>query len=341
MIDTCRYDVSNCPDYFEPGSGCEVSCRAPFYVGTGTGLATCPRENTDPEKQIDLPLDLNCTKACPEPSPVPAGYEKVNGQWQCATGYLGTAVADCLVDSIFSSTTRTVVCVARVELKGCDPMASCQPPTLDQCIYDVSDCLNVIGGTNCSLRCRSPPYEGTPVNASCPYGNLDPLRVVDFTPPSCELRCPVQEVLPDGYNYSNGSYVCLDGVRYKYRGQRVQGEVWYSTRCAEAMELVQFQDCTQRRAFELDVLRRPSNTTGGCFFDVFPQACLAEDPTFPQANFGRGPGGSCTVSCRPPCSSPEGQQTLICPASNLNAQLPLQAAPVLRPTSSAAFFANQ
>ena len=55
--------------------------------------------------------------------------------------------------------------------------------------------------------------QGTPVNASCPYGNLDPLRVVvqaltralhliddfrlkcakDFTPPSCELRCPVQE----------------------------------------------------------------------------------------------------------------------------------------------------
>ena len=25
------------------------------------------------------------------------------------------------------------------------------------------------------------------------------------------------------------------------------------------------------------------------------QAGLADDPTFPQANFGRGPGGSCTV----------------------------------------------
>ncbi|CAE7460404.1 unnamed protein product [Symbiodinium microadriaticum] len=313
MIDTCRYDVSNCPEFFEPGSTCEVSCREPFYIGTGAALATCPTDNTDPEKQIEFPADLVCTKACPEPDPVPAGYEKVNGEWRCAAGYLGSAIAECFVDSIFSSSTRAVVCVGRVELTGCDPMASCQPPTLDLCIYDVSDCIDVIGGTNCSIRCRSPPYEGTPTNASCPYGNLDPFRVVDFEPPSCELRCPVQEVLPDGYNYSNGSYVCLDS--------------WFGSATAECV--ANEEDCSFGVVLSGCGQSSPcvgvmSNTTGGCYFDVSPQACLAEDPTFPQANFGRGPGGSCTVSCRPPCSAPEGEQTLICPASNLNAQLPLQ-----------------
>ncbi|CAE7576321.1 unnamed protein product [Symbiodinium sp. CCMP2592] len=111
MIDTCRYDVSNCPEFFDPGSTCEVSCREPFYIGTGAALATCPSDNTDPEKQIEFPADLVCTKACPEPDPVPAGYEKVNGEWPCAAGYLGSAIAECFVDSMFSSSTRTVVCV--------------------------------------------------------------------------------------------------------------------------------------------------------------------------------------------------------------------------------------
>eukprot|EP00913_Durusdinium_trenchii_P007829 g7347.t1 len=114
-------------------------------------------------------------------------WRQVNGQWQCSAGYLGTAVADCEVISIFSSVAQSVVCQVQVKLSGCELMATCRPPTLDLCIYD--------------------------------------------------------------------------------------------------------------------------------------------DPTFPQANFGRGPGGSCTVSCRPPCSPQEGApfyETLICPASNLNAQLPLQ-----------------
>lgn len=318
MVDTCRYDVSNCPETFEPGEVCEVRCREPFYTGTQMAYASCPIDNTDPARQIIVAAaEETCGKACPEMDPIP-GYEKVNGQWQCSAGYLGTAVADCEVVSIFSSETRSAVCEARVSLSGCELMSSCLPPTLDQCIYDVSDCIGVLSGTNCSIRCRSPPYEGTASNASCPNGNLDPLRVVDFLPPSCNLRCPppAQEDLPNGYNYTDGLYVCLDG--------------WFGTAAAEC---IVGEDCTFGVSLTGCGQSSPcvglneSAAAGSCFYDVTPQACSIEDPTFPQANFGRGPGGSCTVSCRPPCSPQEGQpfyETLICPASNLNAQLPLQ-----------------
>ncbi|CAJ1448217.1 unnamed protein product [Effrenium voratum] len=319
MVDTCRFDISSCPDIFLPGEVCEVSCRAPFYSGSMTGLATCPEDNTDPARQINVPQDVVCEQACPEPDPVPSGYVKVDGQWQCASGYLGTASADCSVVSIFSSATRTSICEARVVLTGCEPMASCLPPTLSTCIYDTSDCNGVLSGTNCSIRCRSPPYEGLATNGSCPYGNLDPFLVVDFVPPTCELRCPppAQEDLPDGYNYTGGSYVCQDG--------------WFGSANAEC--ITNSEDCSFGVALTGCGQSSPcvglneSHAAGSCFFDVTPQACNIEDPTFPQANFGRGPGGRCTVSCRPPCSPQEGMpyyESLICPASNLNAQLPLQ-----------------
>eukprot|EP00435_Cladocopium_sp_Y103_P074933 s194_g52.t1 len=140
MVDTCRYDVSNCPETFEPGEVCEVRCREPFYTGSQMAYASCPIDNTDPARQIIVAAaEETCGKACPEVDPIP-GYEKVNGQWQCSAGYLGTAVADCEVVSIFSSETRSA---ARVSLSGCELMSSCLPPTLDQCIYDVSDCIGV------------------------------------------------------------------------------------------------------------------------------------------------------------------------------------------------------
>lgn len=320
MVDTCRYDVSRCPETFEPGETCEVTCREPFYTGSQSAYASCPIDNTDPNRQIIVAASESlCAKACPEVEPVPVGYEKVNGQWQCSAGYLGTPVADCEVMSIFSSVTRSAVCEARVGLSGCELMSSCLPPTLDACIYDVSDCRGVLSGTNCSLKCRSPPYEGIASNASCPNGNLDPMRVVDFLPPNCSLRCPppaAQEELPNGYNYTDGVYVCLDG--------------WFGSANAEC---IVSEDCTFGVSLTGCGQSSPclglneSAAAGSCYFDVSPRACSLEDDTFPQANFGRGPGGTCTVSCRPPCSPQEGEpffETLTCPASNLNAQLPLQ-----------------
>eukprot|EP00931_Biecheleriopsis_adriatica_P067580 TRINITY_DN416_c0_g1_i1.p1 TRINITY_DN416_c0_g1~~TRINITY_DN416_c0_g1_i1.p1 ORF type:complete len:4227 (+),score=663.16 TRINITY_DN416_c0_g1_i1:71-12751(+) len=318
VVDTCRFKIEeDCPSPIEPGEGCMVSCLQPFYRGNASGTAMCPSDNTDPAAQPIFPQEVVCVPACPEPEIVPDGYEKVGIDWVCSPGWIGEASAVCTVNSIFSSETRKGVCVAEIVLSGCEQLQGCQPPALDSCRYDVDSCMKVDAGQNCTISCRDPPFVGASTNASCPWDNLDPLKVLDFEVPSCELQCPPPEEIPDGYNFSNGSYVCIAG--------------WFGTPKAEC--LFNQEDCSYGVALSgcgqssACVGLNLSSAPGQCFFDVWPPACSLEDERFPVPNWGRGAGGSCTVSCRLPCQAREGEADITltsCPATNINPRLPLQ-----------------
>lgn len=319
MVDTCKYDISACPTTSFAGSACEIRCSSPLYVGNETKTATCPSGNTNPSGQLAMPQDLKCEAVCPVPNPIPAGYERVSTTWQCAPGYLGTAQASCNIRGLYSSETRKMICSSDLTLSGCVRMAACQAPSLNPCIFDASNCSNVGGGQNCSIRCKSPPYQGMPTNGSCPMGNMDPLRQLDFEVPNCSLRCPVptSQDMPDGYNYSNGSFECLAG--------------WFGSPTAECKSDI--ETCAYGFALSGCGQSSPcvgvniSEPPGQCMFEVSPPSCAQTWPGDPAPNFGRGAGGSCTVGCRLPCTARVGElavTSVSCPSTNINMRLPLQ-----------------
>eukprot|EP00930_Biecheleria_cincta_P046795 TRINITY_DN32328_c0_g1_i1.p1 TRINITY_DN32328_c0_g1~~TRINITY_DN32328_c0_g1_i1.p1 ORF type:complete len:3725 (-),score=319.22 TRINITY_DN32328_c0_g1_i1:338-10279(-) len=319
MVDACKYDVSDCPNTSWAGGVCEVRCASPLYSGNGTRNAACPSDNTAPLGQLVMPQDLACEPVCPAPNPLPAGYEQIGTTWRCAAGYLGTARPGCNVNGFYSSATRKTVCSARLTLSGCVRMRGCQAPSLNVCIYDASNCVGVEAGHNCTIRCKGPPYEGVPTNGSCPMGNMDPLRQIDFAVPNCSLNCPVPTLqeMPDGYNYSNGLFVCLPG--------------WFGTPEAECRS--DTDQCTYGVALSGCGQSSPcvavnvSEPPGQCMFEVSPSSCANTWPGDPSPNVGRGAGGSCTVGCRLPCTAPVGElgaTSVSCPSTNINIRLPMQ-----------------
>eukprot|EP00440_Ansanella_granifera_P025961 gb/GFBE01028187.1/.p1 GENE.gb/GFBE01028187.1/~~gb/GFBE01028187.1/.p1 ORF type:complete len:827 (+),score=148.05 gb/GFBE01028187.1/:1-2481(+) len=183
----CRFDMYGCISV-QPGQQCQIECKAPF-AGTVT-QAACPSGNTDPNGLVwSFPT---CEiKTCADP-PSGGGYRKVQGKWECAPGYSGTVVKTC----------RWVEaeCRAEPELSGCQPEAPCKLPAMsdvERCMYDTSDCMNVLPGKLCSISCQA-PYLGPSEDFSCPVANTDPDQLLQGILPVC--GCGEQIPLPQGYN---------------------------------------------------------------------------------------------------------------------------------------------
>ncbi|CAK9042122.1 Hypothetical protein (Fragment) [Durusdinium trenchii] len=93
-LDNCEFDFSNCSDVAS-GESCEIKCNLPYVsVDDGSmGYANCPAENVDRFQMMTWTLP-KCRLDCPEVSPVPIAYQRVNASWVCAPGYAGTVQAE-------------------------------------------------------------------------------------------------------------------------------------------------------------------------------------------------------------------------------------------------------
>ncbi|CAK9059275.1 unnamed protein product, partial [Durusdinium trenchii] len=108
-------------------------------------FATCPDDNTDPEQEVILLGSfLDCD--CPDPAAefIPAGYVKREGEWVCGPGFAGTALKRC---------ERPDTCLEEPEFLGCLPLQPCVIPEVDTCMFDLSDCINVMPSEICQISC--------------------------------------------------------------------------------------------------------------------------------------------------------------------------------------------
>ena len=88
-IDSCQYDVTDCPTgQMLSGTSCQVKCKSPYMtpLGEAHGSIECRDPNIDPKGAIWTPP--SCILGCSEPSSQ-TGYRNVLGEWQCADGYDG------------------------------------------------------------------------------------------------------------------------------------------------------------------------------------------------------------------------------------------------------------
>ena len=203
----CVLDVTQCADV-QPGGACSVSCRAP-YTGWSS-VAVCHPDNTNPEVGL-LVVEPECTLTCDDPPNEPEGYIKVssgNG-WACAPGYGGIASWECVIDS---------VCASKKVLSGCSLLARCiLPDDEDPCMYDFTECIGETAapGSSCKVHCKR-PYEGNSTIASCPAGNTDPVRRLDWERPQCNINCGEVANVPVGYlshpyRREFGGWRCVEG----------------------------------------------------------------------------------------------------------------------------------
>lgn len=203
----CLLDVTQCSEV-KPGGSCPVSCRFP-YTGWSS-VAVCRPDNVNSEVGL-LVVEPECTLTCEDPPNEPEGYVKVssgNG-WACAPGYGGEAKWDCVIDS---------VCASKKVLSGCSLLARCILPSVENaCMYDFTNCIGETAspGESCQVHCKR-PYQGNSSNASCPSGNTDPLRELNWEVPNCQIACAEVSDVPVGYlshPYIRvfGGWQCTDG----------------------------------------------------------------------------------------------------------------------------------
>ncbi|CAE7625023.1 unnamed protein product [Symbiodinium microadriaticum] len=280
----CVLDVTQCADV-EPGGACPVSCRFP-YTGWSS-VAVCHPDNTNPDVGL-LVVQPECTLTCEDPPNEPQGYIKVssgNG-WACAPGYGGTATWECVIDS---------VCASKKVLSGCSLLARCiLPEDEDACMYDFTECIGETAapGSSCKVHCKR-PYEGNSTTASCPAGNTNPIRQLDWEPPDCNINCGQVADVPVGYlshpyRREFGGWRCVDG----YAGFPV-------VTCGT------------------DVNCNPQLKFAGCSAlipCVQPNLSAGELCAFQHTCISVRSGGSCEVSCRPPYVG--GIASAVCPGNN-------------------------
>ncbi|CAL1145512.1 unnamed protein product [Cladocopium goreaui] len=204
-LEGCKYDTSSCGSVV-PGQECQLKCRKP-YSGLGV-FAACPGDNTDPTQEVILPVGSFLDCDCPAPAPefVPAGYmQNTEGDWVCGPGFAGTAVKRC---------ERPDTCLDEPEFLGCFPLKPCIIPDVDTCMFDLSDCVNVMPGETCSIYCV-PPYKQDQVqNATCRLGNIDPLQPIEWEIGRCDLDwedCKDPLPLPVGYEKRSDGFHCAAG----------------------------------------------------------------------------------------------------------------------------------
>eukprot|EP00929_Paragymnodinium_shiwhaense_P074578 TRINITY_DN38177_c0_g1_i1.p1 TRINITY_DN38177_c0_g1~~TRINITY_DN38177_c0_g1_i1.p1 ORF type:complete len:3802 (+),score=435.99 TRINITY_DN38177_c0_g1_i1:883-11406(+) len=200
----CRILVEEC-EHLAPGIFCTVKCRPPYYVGPDV-LARCPYNNTDSRQQPvwHFGEEPQCEEFCPDPDPLPAGYLKDENGFRCAPGYIGNASAVCAF---------TEECWGEYALSGCFKLVPCPtPPADDPCMVNMSDCGDALpGGESCTIRCQF-PYVGASVTGTCPFENIDPDLLVNFTSPVCTLTCPDPDPPPPGYRLDDeGVWECASG----------------------------------------------------------------------------------------------------------------------------------
>eukprot|EP00913_Durusdinium_trenchii_P004569 g4244.t1 len=175
LLDRCQHiDASECSS-LEPTEACNLTCLEPF-LGERT-IAVCPYDNPSASKGPDF-LAPRCVKpSCPEV--VPPGYQKTAERgWSCARGYAGEAHQSCVSDHD--------CCELHLHLEGCRPI-------------------------ECTIRCR-PPFVGMATTGSCRGENTDPLEMLNWTAPRCQIPfCARPMPPPMGYIYSGLQELCAPG----------------------------------------------------------------------------------------------------------------------------------
>lgn len=283
----CIYDVTGCADV-KPGGACPIGCRFPYTGWPSTAL--CRPDNTNSESGL-LVVEPQCTLTCEDPPAEPDGYIRDSSTptgWGCAPGFGGTVIATCVIDS---------VCTSKKVLKGCEPQASCILPQIgeDSCAYDFTDCIgeNARPGGVCMVHCQS-PYEGNSTNATCPAGNTDPLRELQWVKkPLCKLNCDKVANVLVGY------------VSHPYR--RVYGG-W---ECVENYAGTPVATCGTDKHCQPLLKFSGCNALVNC---MEPQLTRGEQCTFDARCSSVRSGRSCDVTCKPPYVG--GVAKAYCPANN-------------------------
>jgi len=181
-VNPCTVNVTDCSG-IRPGETCFGFCEPPFVGPVFNG--SCPADNIDPLYEISWSSPPSCD--CPDPSPVPPGYEKVLGEWKCTADYIGTARMDC---TIFGG------CVAVPQLTGCSPILACAPPDTSY-LGNRSQCQSVPAGTTCKADCiNTPCIGGGPLEFHCPSLNTDGALRPTLTAGHCDVTCEVCEAEP-------------------------------------------------------------------------------------------------------------------------------------------------
>eukprot|EP00435_Cladocopium_sp_Y103_P057690 s264_g20.t1 len=158
-------------------------------------------------QEVILPVGSFLDCDCPAPAPefIPSGYSQNEGDWVCGPGFAGTAVKRC---------ERPDACLDEPEFLGCFPLKPCIIPDVDTCMFDLSDCVNVMPGETCSIYCV-PPYKQNQVqNATCRLGNIDPLQPIEWEIGRCDLDwedCVDPLPLPVGYEKRSDGFHCAAG----------------------------------------------------------------------------------------------------------------------------------
>lgn len=233
VVDSCRHDVSACRN-LPPGQSCEVSCTPPL-VGLPSTFH-CPADNVDSTQLVlgELP-SCRFPFGCEEPVPLTQGYVKVNeSSYECAEGYVGEAEWDCYLARF---------CAPMLILSGCHELVPCALPAPEDqiCGLNYTACTGTGPGQMCRVPCLAGYIENTsyvweedememeeqmmtnnismaglPDNAtepSCPAGNIDPTKVIEFERIRCEFQvCIDPHPTPLGYTkLPNGTWTCQRG----------------------------------------------------------------------------------------------------------------------------------
>ncbi|CAE8630320.1 unnamed protein product [Polarella glacialis] len=205
----CSLDFSAC-SAVQPGTSCQVGCRAPLFSSLTATQGFCVGNNTDPLRELSY-TSPNCTLTCPDPDPLVQNYTKVSlGQYACAVGYRGTPVMNCSL---------TPTCQAVPQLSGCIGPVPCSLPPTDHCSrFDIGACKGKVEpGEKCTLKCNE-PFLGADTVAKCPYDNPDPILGLQWKSPRCiTATCP--EPIPVGYQKSAVGWKCAVG----YTGMALPG----------------------------------------------------------------------------------------------------------------------
>lgn len=194
-----------------PGATCFVSCSLPYRSDNGDNttagtIAICPENNTDPFAEIVF-TPPSCSLECGDLGLALEGYqlERMDGAeaWTCASGYVGAAVSTCVPDENCSE--------AVLSLSGCTYLIGCVDPEVDECVLDASDCERLLPGESCAVTCKT-PLSGTPREGSCPFGNTDPTRPLEWSsgPMTC-IRERCADTVPVGYMKTRRGWVCAPG----------------------------------------------------------------------------------------------------------------------------------
>eukprot|EP00927_Polykrikos_kofoidii_P037307 TRINITY_DN31431_c0_g1_i1.p1 TRINITY_DN31431_c0_g1~~TRINITY_DN31431_c0_g1_i1.p1 ORF type:complete len:1853 (-),score=121.15 TRINITY_DN31431_c0_g1_i1:222-5324(-) len=288
----CELDISECLSVW-PGLSCIVRCRPPYFAGDDV-VARCPLGNTDPDRALVWEsVPPSCTLSCPNPDPVPFGYDiNTKGlaeQWRCEEGHIGDAIATC----VFSSS-----CTAELALSGCSLLVPCvMPEVSDPCVVNMSSCgESVLPGASCEVTCQY-PYVGTTSNFSCDTDNIDPLQVAEGTLPVCVLTCPDPASPPVGYT-----------LRVPDTNSSFSLPYW---ECEQGYTGIAVREC------DIDETCKERTILSNCGFKVPCAPLKTDDCKFDTSDCSDVvAGGSCMIHCRFPA---KGNSTVAsCHPDNIN-----------------------